>query len=316
MFPTQRTHVSVIIPCFNAGTYVVDAIQSILTQSHQDFEILVIDDGSDDHTKLTLERVQQLDSRIRIFFRQHQGLVPTLNFGLGIASYDLIARLDADDISYPKRLERQVDFFRANPRFVLAGCNYDFVNAEGNSLRITRKLNISKPPAFDPSVDENIPHQGVMFYREPVLEEGGYRNLVPAEDLDLWLRLSERHSLGFLDDVLIGVRILGSGISSLNSAHQQLMWMYVKDCARQRRTVGTELLFDEWKLQNRLRIKKKLGAMNASAFIRNVGVHLAMKNYLRASMMLLKALRANPAVVLKKASSYSFNLMKNEQAGD
>ena len=167
MYANEIKHVSVIIPCFNAGHYVVDAIQSILTQSHQDFEILVIDDGSDDYTKHTLEKAQQLDSRIKTYFRPHEGLVPTLNFGLGVASYGLIARLDADDISYTRRLQRQIEFLQDNPDFVLVGCNYGFVTAEGKFLHITRKLQISKPPAFDPTLDENIPHQGVMFYRDP-----------------------------------------------------------------------------------------------------------------------------------------------------
>ncbi|MBA3284207.1 MAG: glycosyltransferase family 2 protein, partial [Nitrosopumilus sp.] len=98
--------VTVLMPVYNASAYLHDAIQSILNQTFQDFEFLIIDDGSSDNSEIIIKGYK--DKRIRfIKNEQNIGISATLNKGIELASCELIARMDADDVSYPKRLEKQ-----------------------------------------------------------------------------------------------------------------------------------------------------------------------------------------------------------------
>lgn len=117
--------VSVLLPVYNAEPYLAAAIESILRQDHQRLEIIAINDGSRDRSLEIMQRYQQMDGRITIVSRENRGLIATLNEGLALAKGDLIARMDADDISYPSRLSRQVSLFVQQPQLALCGTGID-----------------------------------------------------------------------------------------------------------------------------------------------------------------------------------------------
>jgi len=107
--------VSVILPVYNGGIFLADAISSILNQTYKDFELIVIDDGSTDRTAEVLDHFRKQDDRVRLISRPNRGLVASLNEGIDMARGRFIARMDADDISYPNRLERQLQLLQCDP---------------------------------------------------------------------------------------------------------------------------------------------------------------------------------------------------------
>ena len=117
--------VSVLLPVYNAEPYLAAALESILKQDYRRLEIIAIDDGSRDRSLEIMRRYQQADDRITIVSRENRGLIATLNEGLTLAKGDLIARMDADDISYPWRLSRQVSLFQRQPELALCGSGID-----------------------------------------------------------------------------------------------------------------------------------------------------------------------------------------------
>lgn len=125
--------VSVLLPVYNAEKYLAEAIQSILDQSYQNFEFLIIDDGSVDRSVDIASTFGQDDQRIRLMRHSiNQGLVAALNLGLDLAQGDYIARMDADDISLPDRLERQVEYMETHPETGVLGCNIQYMDENGN----------------------------------------------------------------------------------------------------------------------------------------------------------------------------------------
>ena len=114
--------VSVVFRAFNCERYIGQAIESVLAQTFQDFEIVVVDDASTDGTEAILQAYAQRDERIRVVRNEtNQGPVRTMNIGLQHAQGEFVAVHDGDDVSLPHRLETQVNFLRANPQIALIG---------------------------------------------------------------------------------------------------------------------------------------------------------------------------------------------------
>ena len=118
---SQLPLISVCMPVFNAEQFVAEAVESILTQTLQDFEFLIIDDGSSDGTPAILTKYAKKDQRIRLSIRSNKGVVSTLNELVDQACGEFIARMDSDDISLPERLERQAAYLQANHECIALG---------------------------------------------------------------------------------------------------------------------------------------------------------------------------------------------------
>jgi glycosyltransferase involved in cell wall biosynthesis len=201
--------ISVILPVHNGLPYLREAVESILGQSFPDFELLAIDDGSTDGSAVYLEALD--DPRLRIFRRNHSGITPGLNFGLAQARADLIARMDADDIARPERLERQWHFMHDHPEVVLLGSRVQEIDGTGRLVGVVATLpeeheaivaRFTQPRKMNPLV-----HPAVMFRREAALRCGGYREDFPvAEDSDLWRRLARIGRLHILAEPLLLLR--------------------------------------------------------------------------------------------------------------
>ncbi|HTL68927.1 MAG TPA: glycosyltransferase [Lacunisphaera sp.] len=186
--------VSVILPVRNAAVTIGRAVASVQAQTFRDWELVAVDDGSDDGTRAWLERAARDDARIRLLAQPAHGLVPALNAGLAAARGDLIARLDADDECHPERLAIQVDYLAAHPAVGLVSCLVGFggdrsVQA-GYALHV-EWLNALVTPeqiALNRFVESPLAHPSVMFRRELVAGLGGYRAGDFPEDYELWLR--------------------------------------------------------------------------------------------------------------------------------
>ncbi len=201
--------VTVLLSVYNAERYLAEAIESILKQTFTDFEFVIINDGSTDRSLQILQQYVQLDNRIRLVSRENRGLVTTLNEGVKLAKAPYIARMDADDISYPDRLSYQVEFLKEHPDYVAIGSKVQLIDEDGDPLRLfsleTSHQDIDS--AHLRGEGGAIAHPAVMFRKDKFNAVGHYRSeYIHSEDLDLWLRMAEVGKLGNLPTLLLDYR--------------------------------------------------------------------------------------------------------------
>lgn len=231
--------VSVLMAVYNSEKYVAQAVESILNQTLSEFELLVIDDGSTDRSRLILEEYTAEDPRIRLISRENRGIPRTRNELLAQASAELIAVMDSDDVAMPERLARQVDFLQQHPQVVCLGSAYALIDAKGRWLtqlplpltdaEIQQKALAGHASIFQPCA---------MMRRAVVQQVGGYdETMTQAEDLDLWLRLGEVGELANLPDVLVQYRLHSNSVSEQDCALQRQKAQEACERAWQRRGV-------------------------------------------------------------------------------
>lgn len=230
--------VSVVMSVFNGQRYVADAVESMLSQAFQDFEFIVVDDGSTDKTSEILAEYAKLDSRVRIISQRNTGRAEALNNGIGVATGRYIARMDADDISIEDRLESQVGFMNAHPEVGVLGGAYEQIDSMG------RILNTIGAPLEDAAIKIELLrgnpmcHPAIMMRKEAVLAAGGYRKqLLDADDYDLWLRMAEFTCLANLETVILRYRVHAEQVS-IRSMRRQILCFLAAGAAATRRRRG------------------------------------------------------------------------------
>ncbi|MDB6174798.1 MAG: hypothetical protein JWL59_4109 [Chthoniobacteraceae bacterium] len=199
--------VTVLMPVYNCARYLNAAIESILAQTHRDFEFLIIDDASTDSSLSIIEAYS--DRRIRVVRNPaNLGLTRSLNIGLRLASGEFIARQDGDDISMPERLATQLAFLEKNADVALVGSQARLLDEFGRS-RGRRDLPLEPASIRWANLFENpIPHSSVMFRTRIVRDEfGGYDETFGCcQDYELWSRLMARYPVWNLPGRLAGLR--------------------------------------------------------------------------------------------------------------
>lgn len=211
---TAVPRVSVILPVYNGAEYLREAVDSILTQTYPDFELIAMNDGSSDGTAAILDAVR--DPRVRVIHQENLGLALTLNKGIGLARGEFIARQDADDISRPERLARQVEYLDAHPACGLLG-TWSVIQEDRTPTSRQHKHPCSNGELqFRLLFDSFFVHSSVMIRRTALDRAGLYptdpeRN--PPEDFDLWLRIAQEHELANLPEPLLVYREVPGSIS-------------------------------------------------------------------------------------------------------
>ena len=186
--------ISVLLPVFNAAPTLDDTLRSLFAQTLVEFEIVAVDDGSDDGSAELLQRWSAKDARLRVKRGPHRGIVATLNSGLELCRGTLVARMDADDTVHAQRLEKQSRMFAARPELSVVGSLVETVSREevGEGLRIYEQWLNSLVDHQDISremfIESPIAHPSAMVRRDEILQLGGYRECGWPEDYDLWLR--------------------------------------------------------------------------------------------------------------------------------
>jgi GT2 family glycosyltransferase len=228
--------VSVVMPVRDGRPYVREAVASILGQTIASLELIVIDDGSLDGTAEVVAEAARQDARLRLFRRPREGVLAALELGCREARAEYVARMDADDVALPERIERQADFLDSHPDVLLVGSACAIIDAEGAEIRTARY------PASDEAIRRElwryncIVHPTAVFRRSAYLAAGGYRTPA-AEDYDLWLRLSERGRLANLREPLLAYRHHGAK-ESVEYARHQALWVLAARLAARRRQAG------------------------------------------------------------------------------
>lgn len=215
--------VSIVLPVWNGDGYIRQAVESIGRQTLSDFELLVVDDGSVDSTPAILSELAAVDPRIRVISRPHLGLVNALNVGFGNCRSEFVARMDADDIALPIRLETQVRALENDPRLGVVGSAITLVSKE---LRPQHTIHY---PLTDREIRAALPsgspfaHPAVIVRKSAFERAGGYRSaFIHAEDYDLWLRMADVATLANVPEVLLYYRIHADQVS-MTQAKQQVV---------------------------------------------------------------------------------------------
>jgi hypothetical protein len=237
----RRPRVSIIMPVYNEERYVRQAVDSVLQQTLADFEFVILDDGSTDRTPEILRTYT--DPRIRLISQPNVGLTRSLNRCLSMATGHFVARMDGNDVSHPDRLQAQVDFLDTHAEVGLLGAYYVNIDDGGTVVKVyTYPTNDSE---IRRALWSDCPfcHSVVMFRRECIDRIGEYRERIgPAEDYDLWFRISERFRLANLPRPLHQVRVTPTGISLAKRFDQIRASLLVRHLAQERQRSGSDSL--------------------------------------------------------------------------
>jgi glycosyltransferase involved in cell wall biosynthesis len=224
------------MPARNEERYIESAVRSIFGQTFTDFELIVIDDGSTDTTRTILLRLAEEDRRLILNCRDGQGLVSALNVGVATAGGDYVARMDADDVSLPTRLERQVAELDRRPTLGVLGTRVGYIDIEGRRVSTWNVPVGGELVRWTLSFGTPLAHPSVVMRRE-LLGETPYSGTAPhAEDYDLWVRLAASTELDNVPEILLERRVYGESISDLNAdVQKQSGWQI------QRREIASRL---------------------------------------------------------------------------
>ncbi len=235
---------SVVMSVYNAGQFLRETVDSILTQSMPDFEFIIIDDGSTDGSGATLAAFAARDPRIRLVSRENRGLVASLNEGCQMARSDYIVRMDADDVAHPERFARQYQFMEEHPQVLGSGCEVLLIDADGAPIKAmgTAGEHAQIDGEHMAGLGGAIIHPSAIVRKDALTQVGFYSEDYPcAEDLDLWLRIAEVGELANLDQVLLSYRQHPGSIGAASREKQYRSAKAAVRAAHQRRG----MTFDE-----------------------------------------------------------------------
>ena len=220
--------VTVLLPVFNGARTLPQALESILNQELDDFELLVIDDASTDSSAAVIRGYAEGDPRITpVLHERNAGLAATLNEGLDRARHDLVARMDQDDESLPPRLRVQRTFMDDRPNVVAAGSWVRHMGVTPEHDRVVELPETSREVARVLARENCLYHPSVIMRRPQVLAAGGYRGeFKNAEDYELWLRLARNHDLANVPAPLLRYRFSLGGMT-LSRKWEQLYYVHL-----------------------------------------------------------------------------------------
>jgi len=212
-----------LLPVKNAMPYLAESLASIESQTYRRYHVLAWDNGSQDGSAQELRR--WIPSRLpgRVITDRAMGLGACLAQMVEMAQTPWCARIDGDDVNLPERLERQVGFMTEHPEVAVVGSN----------IRLIDQAGADQPGAWSVQTDDAeirwrlrfvnaMNHPTVMFRRSAILEAGNYRDLMPGQDYDLWVRVAGQSPMRNLPDCLVKYRLLGSSVGARHRGHNQL----------------------------------------------------------------------------------------------
>lgn len=210
--------VSAVIPAYNASLFLPEAIESVLSQTFTNFELLVVDDGSTDNTASIVKQYSQKDSRVKLFSQTNQGVSFSRNLGVELAQSKYVAFLDADDRWLPDKLAAHVEYLENNPQVGISFSRVKFIGSDG---QFTGQISTGRLTNIQPEhlLYENptTTTSNWVVRREVFQEFGGFdQQMSYSEDLDFLLRvrLSQKWQVEGIDQVLICYRTNSKGLSS------------------------------------------------------------------------------------------------------
>jgi len=233
---SQVPRVSVLLPVWNGEAFLEEAIESMLSQTLSSFELIVIDDGSTDRSAAIAEEFARGDDRVRVLRRPHEGFSVTLNAGIAAVRGEYVARMDADDISVPDRLQKQVAYLDAHAACVAVGSWIDVIDDSGR--RIGLRTFVTTHDEISAALLSGVSpmaHPTIVLHTDALRAAGGYdARRYPSEDLDLWVRLGEKGELANLAEALLQHRRHKAAIGVRDREAMKAMALVICNEARAR----------------------------------------------------------------------------------
>ena len=299
--------ISVIMPAYNSEDFIAAAIESVLSQTFPDFELIVSDDGSRDGTLEIARSYAARDRRIRILSGENVGAPENGNRCLRAATRPWVARMDADDISLPDRFARLMDAARETPDVVLWGGQAVVIDRQGRRMRRIH----SGPQSAEEFREFRAAGKVIyvisptcLFRRDLALELGGYDPAMDgADDVELMNSLAERGHARTIPYDLALYRVHGSSISSTRYAAQERVFAFLS-ARNQARLKGRDLSIEEYRrsLDEQPALKRLVRGLSGFGrnSYRNTAVHLAERRYVKATLSAGLAIACNPLHALNR----------------
>ncbi|WP_323991541.1 glycosyltransferase family A protein [Nguyenibacter sp. L1] len=234
--------VDILMPAYNAEATIRQAVDSLRNQTRSDIRIVVVDDGSRDGTGRILAELAAEDPRVVVLTQPNGGIVAALTRGMAACSAPFLARLDADDMAAPDRLERQLRHMAEQPDCVALSGSGGHMDAQGRPTggRVRLARVDRADPAWVPAREPYLPAPFLLIRRAAFDRVGGYRPLVVAEDSDLYWRLSEIGTLRNIDENFGNYRVHAASISSasIRNGRSLAFWSQIAALSARRRRAG------------------------------------------------------------------------------
>ncbi|MDD5571983.1 MAG: glycosyltransferase [Bacteroidales bacterium] len=271
----SKVEVSVVMSVYNGEEHLKEAIDSILNQTYSDYEFIIVNDGSTDNSLNIINSYN--DKRIKLINQENKGLAVALNNGIKNSCGEYIARLDADDIAMPSRLEKQILFLKENEKCVLLGSNAIIIDQKGGYMYISNqptdkneilKLLENSSPFF---------HSSVIFKKDVFYKCGGYYEKIKhnfEEDIILWTRIKEFGELNNFKEPLIKFRLSPSSITTTRKKkHKDLHLSIAKNIIK-----NGDISEEDRKILNNI-TKRKSRSYKYGMYHANIGViHLLINS--------------------------------------
>lgn len=223
--------ISVIMPAYNADKYIAQAIESVLDQTYKQFELIIINDCSTDNTGKIISSYKKKDNRIVVITnKKNLKLARSLNKGISIAKGKYIARMDADDWSYPDRFNKQTLFMEKHPQVGILGgkmnvCDEHLKIINSRSYSLSDKEIRKKIFFYSP-----FSHPLIMIRKKILDKVGLYDNLFnPAEDYELYFRIGQRAKFANLNDVLLKYRVVSKSMTNSGTKNMELTTLRIRN---------------------------------------------------------------------------------------
>ncbi|MEM7453324.1 MAG: glycosyltransferase [Planctomycetota bacterium] len=288
--------VSVLMTTYNGMPYLREAVESILSQTYRNFEFIIVNDGSSDDSTDFLDSID--DPRVRVFHNENRGTAAASNFGLKMCRGRYVARMDADDISAPERLEKQFDFLESNPDVALVGSQLKMVGTARTGMKVDVPLDHEDIFSALLKLRHGLSHSACMYRNSVIREIGGYWEYRTYDDWDMFIRMGEAGRLANLPDVLLQYRTLPGSLVGGSPRIAYEHYGLAAENAKRRSEGLPEISMDEFKQQ--LGRRPMLIKLRESADLygllqyRKANVYLCSGNWIRGYSRLVWASLCSP----------------------
>lgn len=294
MKSTSSRPITVLMSVYNGERWLEESIISVLNQTFTDFEFIIVDDGSTDQTAEILEQFTQRDSRVRVLTKGNSGLADSLNYGISHSRGEWIARIDADDICEPSRLEKQVAITQSDSSIVLVGSGLVIIDEFGKKhrqhsypaghYRLVQRL--ARHGAFPP-------HSSALFKKAALRRQTAYRTRIRrSQDRDLWLRLSEKGKIACVNKPLVRIRKHSAQVSHEESGKRQLVDSHVAMVSYWLRRCGVQDPVDFYSDSDFTAFRAWVSSsLNADSFLRLAHFTAEIKTQVSNSAGIIKGVR-------------------------
>ena len=300
--------ISVVMPAYNTGKYIGEALDSILNQTFQDFEVIVIDDGSSDHTVDVVKSYMEKDDRIRLIENEHGGVSRARNTGLEAAKYEWVAFLDSDDISLPERLKKQVAAMQSDPEVIVWDTAMRVMGENGeiqDEIKIRApltKAEFHKMRKLGETI--YVCTNAAIFRRDIALEVGAFDvRFSNSGDTEFFNRMANRGPIICVPEPLTLYRLHSGSVTSRSFEYQFINGNYIEQRSKAW-AQGKELLYEDYMeaYNNMPPLKRMLSNMNKTSrhYYRDATVLISSKNYARGLPLLGLSLIFNPFLISKR----------------